>query len=64
MAHSSSPFDCFVQVPKGMEGSVATTQLAPNVSFVATVSLLIELMLVTLQSCGRATFCMVVLAGA
>ena len=62
MAYASSPFDFCLQVPKGMECSVATTQLAPSVSSVATVSLLIELMLVTLQSCGRATFCMVVLA--
>ena len=63
MAYSSPPFDCCLQVLKGMEGSVATTQLAPGFSFVATVSLLIKLMLVTLQYCGRATFCLVVLAG-
>ena len=56
MEYSSSPFGCFLQVPKRKEGSMATTQLALSIAFMATVSLLIKLMLVTLQSCGRAMF--------
>ena len=42
---------------------MATTQLAHSFAFMATVSLLIKLMLVTLQSCGRAMFRLVVWLG-
>ena len=42
---------------------MATTQLDPSVVFMATVSLLIKLMLVTLQSYGRAMFQLVVWLG-
>ena len=46
-----------------MEGSVATTQWAHNISFVAMVILLINIVLVLLRSCGRALFHMVVWLG-
>ena len=42
---------------------MATTLLAPGVAFVATVSLLIKLMLVTLQSCAMGLFRLVVWLG-
>ena len=42
---------------------MARTPLAPSVTIMATVILQINLMLDYLQSCGRATFCLVVLAG-
>ena len=48
---------------KGMEGSMATTQWAHNIAFMAMVSLLIKLVLVLLQSYGRDSFCMVVWLG-
>ena len=42
---------------------MATTLLAPSIAFMAMVSLLIKLLLVTIQSCGRATFRPVVWLG-
>ena len=62
--HTSHP--CLVvglQVPKGMEVCVATTQWDHSISFMATVILLIKLVLVLLRSCGRAMFCIVVWLG-
>ena len=52
-----------LQVPKGIEGSMATIQWAHRITFVAMVSLLIKLVIVLLRSCGRATFCIVVWLG-
>ena len=42
---------------------MAKIMLAPSIAFMATVSLIIEFMVVTLQSCGRAMFRMVIWLG-